>query len=389
MCEIPKEEEIDYYNNSDYSKSNFLISSKYKSSLLENKIMAITLSRIQDAYEDPAGGLIVTIKGSELKKMLKTKSGSFYEQLELTASKMTGRTIGMSNPEKEEFYYMSVVTNAYYRNGEFSIEYNKSLNKYLKELKQNFTRLNLMTMLNFSSGYSFRIYELIKSKMYMPKGVVNKDNKYKISFGLAEFKFEIGVINAELSSVKAILNNSKFPDYIKASKVSEEKMLDNWAELRRRAIDVAIKEINEKTELEVDYDTERTGKGGKVVGITFYVKAKDNAIQEEDEEIVEREYSSEEKENIIASILKLIKEEIRIRDARIIAEAASYDLELIKKKYELSKTKEIKNITGWMIKAIKEDFNEASASKKRELVKNKFNDFEQRDYDFDQLEMNL
>ena len=36
------------YKDNKYSKSNYLISAKYASSLLENKITAISLAKIQD-----------------------------------------------------------------------------------------------------------------------------------------------------------------------------------------------------------------------------------------------------------------------------------------------------------------------------------------------------
>ena len=73
---------VDFYQNSDYVKSNFLIGAKYKSSLLENKVMAISLNKIKDAEEDKEGTLIVRLKASELKKLLDSKSGSFYSQLD-------------------------------------------------------------------------------------------------------------------------------------------------------------------------------------------------------------------------------------------------------------------------------------------------------------------
>ena len=49
--------EVYFQNNTDYVKSNFLIGAKYKSSLLENKVMAISLNKIKDAEEDKEGGL--------------------------------------------------------------------------------------------------------------------------------------------------------------------------------------------------------------------------------------------------------------------------------------------------------------------------------------------
>ena len=46
-----------------YQKSNFIISGKYKSSLLENKLMAISLSKLQYA-EETSDSLVSRIKAS-------------------------------------------------------------------------------------------------------------------------------------------------------------------------------------------------------------------------------------------------------------------------------------------------------------------------------------
>ena len=91
-----------------YQKSNFIISGKYKSSLLENKLMAISLSKLQYA-EETSDSLVSRIKASELRELLKGNSGSFYQKLDEAARKMTGKTIGISNPEEKRFCYLAVV----------------------------------------------------------------------------------------------------------------------------------------------------------------------------------------------------------------------------------------------------------------------------------------
>ena len=44
-------------HNDTYSKGNLLITAKYRSSLLENKLLAIALANIQNSYEDDNGNL--------------------------------------------------------------------------------------------------------------------------------------------------------------------------------------------------------------------------------------------------------------------------------------------------------------------------------------------
>ena len=69
-----------------------------------------------------------------------------------------------------------------------------------------------------------------------------------------------------------------------------------------------------------------------------------------------------------------------------ILNTAKSDINIIKEKYALSqKVSKIGNIVGWMIKAIKEDYT----IPKGKVKVGSFNDYEQRDYDFDALEKKL
>ena len=378
-----------YYQNSDYVKSNFLIGAKYKSSLLENKVMAISLNKIKDAEEDKEGTLIVRLKASELKKLLDSKSGSFYTQLDKIGSSMTGRVIGMSDPENERFHYMSVINNAHYENGILTLEYNKNLNGYLKNIKQNFTKLNLETMLDFKSVYSFRLYELLKSRAYYPKGVTRKDNTFVVTYDLAELKLDLGVINAELANVQKILNNTSRPDYEAALEASPEKVFTTWFEFRRNCIDVAVKEINEKrdrTEMEVEYKPRKSGQGGKVYGVDFFIKlCKAGANSDEAASRSAKDLTDDEKLNFYDEVRDIMDCTIKSKDAKAIAEAAGFDIETIKSKYEIAKHQDPDNMVGFMIQAIKDDYTVTPSSGKNKK-KSDFNSFNQRKYDYAWLE---
>lgn len=380
---------VDFYQNSDYVKSNFLIGAKYKSSLLENKVMAISLNKIKDAEEDKEGTLIVRLKASELKKLLDSKSGSFYSQLDKVGSSMTGRVIGMSDPENERFHYMSVINNAHYENGVLTLEYNKNLNGYLKNIKQNFTKLNLETMLDFKSVYSFRLYELLKSRAYYPKGVNRKDNSFKVTYDLAELKLDLGVINAELANVKKILNDSAKPNYEAALEAAPEKVFTTWFEFRRNCIDVAVKEINSKkdrTEMFVSYEPRKSGQGGKVYAVDFYIQLYKNNTKDDPETKVKAEdLTEDEKLNFYDEVRDLMGSQIKSKDAKAIAEAASYDMSIIKEKYGIAIKQEVDNLVGFMISAIRNDYTDMPSDRKK-TGKASFNDFKQRTYDYEELE---
>ena len=270
------ENQIVYESHGDlFPKSNSLINSKYKASLMEQKLFNIVLSRLQHRqFEDEGeiGGLVCTLKASELKNMLGVTGGSFYTQLKTAAASMTSTTIGYVNDEIEAFKYMSVITSAEYKKGLFTVKFNYELKKYLIN-EAPFTVLDLPIILSYRSVYSLRLHEILLSKCYKKKrpGVSHytkrdsTEGKFKIDIGISELKLSLGVVNADSKAVKAILVDSAYPDYDKAVERASEKSFKDWYEFRRGVIDVAVKEINEVDNgTYVTYEANTAGHGGKV-----------------------------------------------------------------------------------------------------------------------------
>lgn len=350
----------DYYDEYDgYSRSNFMISSKYRSTLFSNRLMAISLSRLSTATESDDGYLTVTIKGRDIQKLFGVTGNSFFGHLSDTANNLTGHTIGWSNPVTQEFQYISVVTKATYKNGEFSIDFHKDIKDYLIDLTQNYTRFSLNVMMSFKSSYSFRLYELIKSRCYYRKGEERSNNLFRIEFDINELRLALGVVNAGLDNVKRILNNRKGkPDYAKAVEASPEKLFETWYDFRKNVIDTAVKEINRLQEEGKEpgiyinnYEAKKAGRGGKVYAVVFYVEVirNDKGVKSKQPVI------DDNKDDILDEIFSII-EGIRTRDARAIGEAAKWDIDKIKRNYEYAKTKDIDNMVAYMIKAVKDDY---------------------------------
>ncbi len=367
-----------------YKKSNFMIGAKYKSTLLENKLLALSLTKIQDAYEDKEGSLTVKIPGKEVRKIFDTNSGSFYDKLESAADSLMNRKLGMSDPDTQEFQFMAVVINSQYKDGILSIEYNKNMKAFLKDLKDNYTRLSFETMLKFKSVYSFRLYELLKSEMYTPKGVINKSGEYRIEKGLSELKFELGVVNTTDRKVADYLRNKTNPDYDEAIKLTEKKLYDKWSEFKRVALDTAVDEINEKTDVELSYETVNGGRGGKVMSLIFFAKYKD---------VIDKEFvdgKQVDMDDLIDDVLAITEGKVKIRDARTLLSVAGNDIHEIQRVYDLAKTKNLDNLVGFMISAIKNGYKDTPSFKSKHVNNiTDFHKFEQKDYDFDKMEEQL
>ncbi len=357
-----------------YSKANLFINSKHKTSLIANRIMAISFAKIQDAEEDLEGSIKVQINTSELRALLNVSGNGLYENLNKASAELTGKSIGITDETSHTFTYIAVVTAATFSGGVFSIEYNKKLNNYLKNLNSSFTLLDLSTMLSFKSNYSFRLCEYLKSRAYSPKGINIKE--YSIQVSLAELKLILGVINADQPSIRRYLNNKDNPNFEEAVEQAADQQFKDFRDFKKRVMQPAIDEINKKSDMDIEVEYLKAGYGGKVKSLKFIVRyKKDNNIT------IKTEYDPE-KIKFCEDVKKIIEEDISLADALKISEIASYNIEIIKEKYEIAKARNsIDDIVAWMLSAIKNDYKKGvKKQKESEHMSNK------RDYDYAKLE---
>lgn len=125
-----------------------------------------------------------------------------------------------------------------------SVTFSRAVIPFLTELKSNFTQYLLSDVSGFSSAYSFRIYEFMMQ--YRSTGYI------KISIKDLRERLQLG---------------DKYP----ASK-----------DLKVRVIDIAIKEINEKSPYKVDYNLIKTGKKFTHLELRFKPKEKTKSIEQKD-----------------------------------------------------------------------------------------------------------
>lgn len=367
------ENEIVPYENSFYKKSNFLISAKYKSTLLENKLLAISLFRVR---EDDNGDLLSEITTPEIRKILGKSNGSLFDQLKLCAKGFASRQISMYNKENNEFAIVNIIATASYQNGVFCIRYNKDIKNFLYNLQSNYTNLNVGVLMKFRSVYSFRLYELLKSKAYYPKNAQETGNIFKITYSLAELKLELGAVNSNTTKVQKLLVG-KNPDFEKAVEVAEEKTFSRWSDFKAKVLEVAIKEINgmPETEMYITYDVGRKGVGGKIHEVYFTVELLNCKKREtsQNDSIVDVESINPNLEKITMELIlncnNLMKDQnLSFSDLNAIILAGAADYEKIKEKYALyKKQKDVNNFVGWMVAALRNGYGD--------VRKNPFNEF--------------
>ena len=92
-------------------------------------------------------------------------------------------------------------------------------------------------------------------------------------------------------------------------------------------------------------------------------------------------------DDMIDQIRDLIGD-IRTKEAKAIGESGKWDMEKISRNYEYSKQKDVEDIVGFMIKAVKEDWAVSEKKPRKAQKANDFDNFTGRGYtkeDFDEM----
>ena len=379
MTEAEQEQVVPYrtpYRKEVLLKSNYFIGNKYKASVLENKITYLAMLKIQsNDYESDATGIYVRMKAAEIMSFIESKSGSVYAQLKTVANQMTGNNMGIVDDENERFEFITVINKATYENGVFTIRFANELRDNLINVKKNFTNLPKNIIAKLKKPYSFPLYQLLKSQCYYSNYYTGeRNNVFALEIGLSELKLDMGVINANEDEVKRVLSNGhgKQRDFDEAVKRAKYKMFDAWGEFDRKCLRPTVEEINEVTDIYVEYKKILAGHGGKVVAIDFTIWV--DGAEKQHKEVIPVAYdvendktdihiSTSEKFFMYIDISERLAKTgfiVEVTDIITICEKAYYNKEVIYKAIDVlnnSNKGTIKNVVGFLIKAIQENYS--------------------------------
>lgn len=213
-----------------YIKSNGLVKASYKLSVAEQRVVIIALMKA--GREPITDQMMYEVSASDLISFTSQSSQAAYQTLVEAAQKLKSRrVVFFENPDGKKVHKVDaswVQTIRYIENsGSILLRFNADMIPYINQLTKRFTIVYLTAgknnlPLDFNSSYSYRFIELMSQWVDVGLFEISPQD-LRICFGISD-KYE------------------------------------KFTELRRRVIDIAVNEINAKSDWQLQYRTKRRGR---------------------------------------------------------------------------------------------------------------------------------
>ena len=233
---MSKENLIDMRTHRIVKSNDIIQKARFQLSVQEQKILLYLISKIKPRDKDFKNN-IFNIKESCKICGIDTQSGKTYIHLKETIKKLADKSIWVKSDDgnRETLYRWLNYAVIDKKSGEIQIQFHELMKPFLLELKSSFTQYELLYILAMQSQYGIRLYETLKSY---------------------EFRKEI-LFNLE--DLKEMLMAKKYEVY---------------NSFKRRVLEIAIREINDFSDINVQYEPIKDGK--KIVGLKFLISTKED-----------------------------------------------------------------------------------------------------------------
>lgn len=350
-------------------KSNSLIESSYKLTVSEQRLIYLGSSLLnirmidKDLTVEEVTRLIHTamfepihIDVPTFKKVFGIKAKSIYKDIKETVERLYDRDLVYVDTKGKIVHKRWVITCKYDDECKcIDLQFHPDLIRDLLVFKDKYTIMNLSDTKNIKSNYTYRFYELLKQY-----------EKFGIRvFELEDLKFKLGI------------DDEEYPRY---------------SNFKQRVLNPSIKELNNLTDL--DINIQEIKQKNKVVKLKCFINPKNVAFKK----IVDNEVCvTDTEDSIITDLQDILNYNITAGQAKKLVEKGleaiekfKLDIDLkdyIKEKKKIvdayGKNKHIKSYLGAIIKAVQENWETI------QVQQSIFNNFQQREYDFKDLEKKL
>lgn len=220
------------FNNELVIQHNNLVEANYRLSLQEKRLMLFLMSQIK---KDDNSFVNIEISINELSNIMELDKKNMYRDMAKVTKNMIGRVLSIRNLDENSLLQVPWIASAKYSYGDGIIKFriSEELAPYLLKLKDKFTVIRISDLMKFKSIYAIRIYELLKQ--YESIGYRKIDlEQLRLSCGIPENRLKL------------------------------------IADFRRKVLEIAKREINEKSDILIEFDFVKRSR--KCVGIEFFIK---------------------------------------------------------------------------------------------------------------------
>lgn len=224
-------------------QANALVGGKQALKLNSAKLIRAAIMQVvrDDAELKP---YIITI--SELAELLNVPKSNIYRDIDDITDDITSNPVYIreeSARNKVRWIKIPWVTRCEYHSDiGVALKLNDELKPFLLNLKEHYTQYTLDSILVMKSVYAIRLYELLQSKI-MTRILPRTGTDIELSV-----------------------------ETIKECCGCESKAYNTFSNIRSRVIDIAVKEINEKTSFTLSYKYVKKGKS--IVALIFHINMK-------------------------------------------------------------------------------------------------------------------
>lgn len=249
-------------------KSNNLVEASYKLTLDEMRILLLTIGKIDPNVQNHRPDFEFTV--AEFAERFNSDEKSAYKQVQSAIDKLGGRWALVESTPKYDRKVTFLTQQIYFKaEGRFKIILHEDLIPFVSDIKSKFTKYNLKYIANFNSFHSIRLYEI-----------------------LAQYR-STGWRDVSLTDLKEWLQ------------IADK--YDRWNNLKQWVLMPAVKEINAKSDLLVDFEIIRRGRA--IVALKFTINTKKTATN------IEQKRSAFPHKNKYGRFVKLDKQNPKMSSA--------------------------------------------------------------------------
>lgn len=294
-------------------KSNKLVEARYNWDINEQRLLLLIACGLSELKGENKN--IFSCRVSELEKILEIKKFT-PKYLKALCESILDKKMEISD-DSGNWKIHKVLQGAEYENGELRLVLTDYIKPHLKDLEGLYTQYKLKDVVSFKSQYSIRLYEMLISVMYKTSKITIPVDELKRKFGIDETLY---------------------------------KRFDNF---EKRVLQASVKEINEKSNLCVDYEKIKTGRTVSDLEFSFGVETRIDVENKSDQDL---KY--------------LRKYIIDLTDKTLLKLLEKYSKEDIIEKYYImcSQTTIVTKKSAYMNKALKENFELDPPMKLEEML---------------------